>query len=93
MIYYRCYDAHADRNRRWAATDRRWRIAFSKDKERVKAHDEICHGLLMHSDGNALAGWTTVYASSKALRKTDLPKPCQESLDKYMEGYETEEVL
>lgn len=93
MIYYRCYDAHADRNRRWALTDRRWRIAFSKNKEQVRTHDEICHGLLMHGNGNAMNGLTTVYASCKALRKEDLPKPCQDSLDEYMAGYETEEVL
>jgi hypothetical protein len=47
----------------------------------------------MHSDGNAMNGLTTVYASCKALRKEDLPKPCQDSLDKYLAGYETEEVL
>ena len=93
MIYYICYDAHADRGRKWASTDRRWRISFSRDKERVKRHDETCWGILMHSNGDLLEGFTTFYASCKPLKKNELPKPCQEALDKFLENDQTEEVL
>ena len=92
MIYYRCYDAHSD-GRKYASTDQRWRVAISSAKYRVSLLDETCSGLLMHSNGDTHLFFVTIFGSLKAVKKTDLPKSCQESLDKYMEGYETEEVL
>ena len=91
MIYYRCYDAHAE-DRRWAKTDSRWRIAFSKDKHRVSKTDDFCDGLMMR-DETSFRSFFYLYASLKPIRKQDLPSVCQENLDKFIEDYQTEEVL
>lgn len=92
MIYYRCYDAHAE-GREYAPTDQRWRVAISSAKYRVSLLDETCSGLLMHSNGDTHLFFVTIYGSLKPVKKEDMPKPCQDALDEFLESYQTEEVL
>jgi hypothetical protein len=90
MIYYRCYDAHAE-DRRWSETDYRWRVAFSRDKQKVKTTDKACYGLLMR-EGRADCLSFYIYSSLKPVRKEDMSKFCREALHEHIAGYETEEV-
>lgn len=92
MIYYRCYDAHAD-GKRYVSSDQRWRVAISSAKYRVSLSDETCSGLLMHSNGDTHLFFVTIFSSFKPVEKEEMPKPCQESLEKFLDGYQSEEVL
>jgi hypothetical protein len=47
----------------------------------------------MHSNGDTHLFFVTIFGSLKPVKKEDMPKPCQEALDMFLDGYQTEEVL
>ena len=92
MVYYKCYDAHADRNGRWAETDQRWRVLMSKDKWKVTKADEISDAILLHSDGRHIRMFQCLFSSFKPMKKSELPEPCVKVLDEFFKNYEATEV-
>jgi hypothetical protein len=92
MIYYKCYDAHADRNVRWAETDQRWRVLMSKHKWKVARTEEECDAIHLHSDGRHIRDFQHLYSRLKPLKKSELPEPCVKVLDELFKNYETTEV-
>ena len=91
MIFYRCYNAHPEGSN-WSKTDQKWRVLFSKTKEKVTGTDSISYSLLMHDNGEAVWFWQVVSSKMKHIKKEEMPQACQDVLNSYLSGHETEEI-